>query len=121
MTLTIELSWPSPILWPNARVYRLQKSSAARAARDEGYICTLAALEAGPPPPLNDRHGDIPVRIVGHKPAERGQDRDNFQAALKSQLDGIAAALGVNDKKFKPSVEWGEPRPFGGVTITVGR
>jgi hypothetical protein len=47
-------------------------------------------------------------------------DRDNAHASLKSYADGIAQALGVDDKLFNtPSLTFGEPIKGGLVRIEV--
>ena len=58
----------------------------------------------------------LPVRITLTRVAPRGLDGDNAQGALKSIRDGIADALGVDDRT--PLVQWmylqkrGEPREY---------
>ena len=46
--------------------------------------------------------GDIAISIRFIPTNERG-DRVNYPIRIKCQLDGIAEALGVNDKQFLPS------------------
>lgn len=46
--------------------------------------------------------GNIPVSIVFSTPDRRGRDLDNLLASIKHGLDGIAAALGLDDRRFKP-------------------
>ena len=46
--------------------------------------------------------GRIPVTIIFHAPDKRGRDLDNLLASMKSGLDGVAIALGVNDRQFRP-------------------
>ena len=46
--------------------------------------------------------GDIAISIRFIPANERG-DRVNYAIRIKPQLDGIAEALGVNDKQFLPS------------------
>lgn len=117
MTLSIELSYPEPCLWPNARPDRHAKSDVARQGRNEAYVVTLAALEGRT---ITAAGLEIPVKVIGYKPAEHGQDKDGFLAACKSRLDGIAQALRLNDVHFDPRVEWGECRPpHGRVVVEV--
>ena len=51
-------------------------------------------------PPLAD--GDIKLHISFFPPDNRG-DRVNYPNRLKPLIDGIADALGVNDKRFLPA------------------
>ena len=53
---------------------------------------------------------NIHVQMTFHAATKRGRDRDNHIAMMKGALDGIALAIGVNDNRFIPSVEWGEVR-----------
>lgn len=46
--------------------------------------------------------GDIPLRITFVQPDKRCRDRDNLLASIKSGLDGVAAALKVDDSRFEP-------------------
>lgn len=64
----------------------------------------------------------LPVRVTLTRVAPRALDGDNAQGALKSVRDGIADALGVDDRT--PLVTWaydqrrGKPRECG-VDITI--
>lgn len=74
----------------------------------------LAALEAKPSIPAE---GDIRVHVHFVPPDRRG-DRCNFWNRVKPYLDGIAQALGINDKRFLPSKSFGEPEKPGRVEVT---
>lgn len=65
------------------------------------------------------KEGDIPIKIVFTPPSKRG-DRMNFLNRLKPAIDGIADALGVNDARFVPSIEFREPETPGRVEISIG-
>ena len=55
------------------------------------------------------------------QPDKRRRDRDNLLAAMKSGLDGLAQALGVDDSEFEPVTirrEYGQ-KP-GSVRIVIG-
>lgn len=117
MTITVELSWPEPCLWPNARPDRRAKAAVARQGRNEGYVMGRKALDGSVFVPLDV---EIPVRLIGHLPAARRYDRDNFLSACKSRLDGIAQALMVDDARFNPHVEWGDlDAPHGKVIVEI--
>ena len=62
--------------------------------------------------------GDIAIafRFV---PPDNRSDRTNFAGRLKAQIDGIAEALGVNDKRFLPSYEFSAPGKPGYVEVTL--
>jgi crossover junction endodeoxyribonuclease RusA len=88
--------WPPKELSPNARLHWSKKSKAAALYRN---TCHLLTLEAG----LReiDWGGDIHVWIDFYPPDRRQRDDDNMIAAFKSGRDGMAEALGVNDKRFR--------------------
>lgn len=46
--------------------------------------------------------GDIPLRLTFVQPDKRRRDRDNLLASAKAALDGLAAALKVDDSRFEP-------------------
>lgn len=48
--------------------------------------------------------GEIEMRLTFYMPDKRHRDADNCLAAAKAGLDGMAEALGVNDKNFNPIV-----------------
>ena len=53
---------------------------------------------------------NVHVQMTFHAATKRGRDRDNHIAMMKGALDGIALAIGINDNRFIPSVEWGDIR-----------
>lgn len=68
------------------------------------------------------RHTSIPINLTFHPATKRAFDLDNALAASKSAIDGIAQALGINDKQFNPVILWrGEPdKTAPRVEITIG-
>lgn len=113
--MIIEIGWPSPILSPNARVHWSKKARAAKLARAEAYYATKAAR-------VGIAAGDVPIllNIYFLPPDRRSRDRDGLLSSIKSHLDGISDALGVDDKWFRPSIAVGEPVKNGKVLITIG-
>lgn len=81
--------------------------------RQWALVATLAAKLVVP------ETGDIPIHIRLTPPDRRG-DRTNYPNRLKPYFDGIADALGVNDRRFLPSYEFAEPEKPGRVEVTVG-
>lgn len=120
MGLAVELNWPETCLWPNRRQHWRKVAQAKRQAKAEAVALTKQAMCGYDADTFVPSEGDIVIRIVGERPAEHGQDRDNFQAALKASLDGVALALGVNDKRFRPVTDWGEDcPPHGRVLVSL--
>jgi crossover junction endodeoxyribonuclease RusA len=118
MTVRIELAWPPRQLSPNARCHHMEQYRFKKAAKDTAYWLTKAELGHMP----FEREGEIPVRIVAHPIAGKlAPDFDNCLASLKAPLDGIALALGVDDKLFRPTIEFAEPVSGGRIVIEVER
>lgn len=100
MELEIILPWPAPGLFPNrknGRHWALTQSLKKKAQAD-GYLAALAA-----------RGGDktalpipLAMSIVFNAPSARLADLDNLLASQKPAIDGIAKALGIDDKHFRP-------------------
>lgn len=93
--LVIELPWPSRDLSPNARVHWARKSKAAKKYRAD---CHLLAKAAGVRITWD---GPAHLWITFYPPDRRPRDDDNLIASFKSGRDGIADALGVDDKRFR--------------------
>ncbi len=117
-SIIVELAWPSKTLSPNARVHHMALYGAKRAAKDEAMWATKVAL--GRDKFAHDGKSDIILRQIAHPPDKRDRDRDNLDHSLKAHRDGIALALGVDDKHFRPTgIEWGEQAKGGKIVIEV--
>lgn len=71
-----------------------KKAKAAKKSKQDAFYCTKEKKIS----PFPD--GKITLKIVFFCPNNRRYDQDNAVASLKSGLDGIALALGVNDSRF---------------------
>ena len=97
----IVLPFPPKVLWPNGRTLNHKfKAAAFKKAREQAAWAAKAA---------NVRVGDspIPVHLI-IKPKAKGPapDADNCVSAAKAYFDGIASAIGINDRHFAaPTVE----------------
>lgn len=124
--ITFDLPWPSAKLNPNQSkgMHWAATSSLRKKARNDAAWVTKSAmlqrlLERLPA--LDFGKGSVPLTITFIQPDRRARDRDNLLAALKSSLDGVADALGVNDSQFEPVTirrEYGA-KP-GSVRIEIG-
>ena len=110
----IVLPWPSPKLSPNARVHFMQRSKIARTAKGEAHTLAYAAGR-----PVLPAGGPLRLLWTLHPPDRRPRDMDNVIASLKHAQDGVALAWGVNDARFVPTYQWGDPVRGGRVTIAV--
>lgn len=113
MSLIVNLPWPPSILSPNgrpghwgqkARVTKETRKKAAEAAWNQGVdpvrgTGRLASVTFHPP---NGRH-----------------DKDNCVSHCKATFDGLADAMGVNDRNFDPDFIMGEPVKGGAVVVEI--
>ena len=95
MTHEVTLPWPPKGLSPNARLHWAAKSKQAKAYR---MACFALCLEAKLTKP--DTEGRLHLWIDFYPPDRRHRDDDNMIAAFKSGRDGIADALGIDDRRF---------------------
>ena len=110
----IVLPWPQAALSPNARVHHMARARAAAKAREQAALLARAARIVLPD------EGAIAVRIEACPPKGwRTGDLDNMLARLKPVLDGLADGLGVNDRRFRPALSFGDRCQHGAVHITV--
>lgn len=90
------LPWPSRDLHPNSRVHWRRRAAAAKAARAEAAILTKSAgwhLLAWP-------DGRLHLWLDFIPPDRRHRDDDGLLASMKAARDGIADALGLDDRRF---------------------
>lgn len=97
--MRIEFPWPPASLsghigWKGGKA----KADAVKRFRNAAWAIT----KQHPAPKLVD--GDIYVRLTFTPPNNRG-DRTNYYNRCKPILDGLADALGVNDKRFVPIMD----------------
>ncbi len=109
----IALPYPAAQLWPNGRYHWSVRARQIKKHREWARLATLAD---------NTRPATVGRIIATLYPKPRGPapDRDNTIAAIKAYLDGIADALGVNDRTFPvPVILFGERTAHGGVVIAL--
>lgn len=114
--LSIDLPWPSRVLHPNARSHYMAKAKVAKKARaDAAWIAKAAGIRRSDP--------DIPqflkVTIIFCPPDNRRRDLDGMLSSLKSALDGIADATGVDDSKWEIALRREAPVKGGLVRIQI--
>ncbi len=96
--IEIVYPWPAKELNPNCRKHWTVKSKAAAAYRATGSVLTRVELFPFFP---DFGDGQIHLWIKFFPPDKRARDEDNLSSSLKSLKDGIADALGVNDRRFQ--------------------
>lgn len=116
--IRLDLPWIEVDLLPNnadglpwralARLKSQEKYDGKIAARE---VCSIGELD-----PLRDHS----LSIIYFPPRNPGPDSDNLLKALKHRLDGIAEALGINDRHFNPIlITRGSPVAGGRVTVII--
>jgi len=98
--LHIKLPWIDSRLMPNRKNGTAWQSSHAAniRAKQDGRWATLQALGRNELTKA-DRY---PLSITFVAPDGRHRDLDNMLAACKAALDGVAEALGIDDRCFRP-------------------
>ena len=93
--LQVKLPWPPKELSPNARVHWATRSRVARKYRQ---ICHIITRQAGI---KIEWDGQIHAWIDFYPPDRRHRDDDNLVSSFKPGRDGMADALGINDKRIR--------------------
>jgi hypothetical protein len=94
----ITLPWPDKALSPNNRTHWAVKAKAVKVARRYGAV---VAREAGySTRTYADYYGKLHIFIRYFAKTRNYPDADNCLSASKAYLDGIADALGLNDRRF---------------------
>lgn len=89
---------------PNARVHFRKRAAAARVLREAAFLATKETLRNDPlwRDALTTARGICYRLTVSWEPGRRGTiDEDNTLASAKALLDGVAQALGVDDRRFR--------------------
>lgn len=89
----IKLPYPPKELSPNARVHWGRKHSAAKVYKQECFVAFHGVKVIGNAP--------IRLHLDFYPRTKHATDDDNLVAAFKAGRDGIAAALGIDDSRFK--------------------
>ena len=109
----IELPWPDKALTPHAKGGKWPKIRATKEARNLAWAVAMESPRIKTVPDA--------VIFVEYWPKARSGDVHNMHGRMKAYLDGIADAMGCDDKKFRvhfPSV-WAGKDPKGKVVFRV--
>lgn len=94
------LPWPHRDLHPNSRGHWSKRAKAAKAARQLAWGLTLQVLTVADLDNLPE--GRLHLWLDFYPPDRRKRDDDGLLSSMKPWLDGIADALGVDDRRFVP-------------------
>jgi len=94
------LPWPSRDLHPNSRLHWSKRAKASKIARKQGWVLAREAWSATEMASFSE--GRLHVWIDGYPTDKRHRDADGLLSSLKPWLDGIADALGTDDRRFVP-------------------
>jgi crossover junction endodeoxyribonuclease RusA len=96
--LVVELPFPPAGLNPNQKNGKHWSSTHAAKKQylADCFILTKQAMGNWKAP-----EGSFALNITFVQPDKRRRDRDNLLAAMKSGLDGISQALGIDDSNFE--------------------
>ena len=95
----ITLPWPPKELNPNARVHHHVLAKHKKRYKE---LCWALTLESKVRPPECDK---IHLEILFVPPNRQRRDLDNCLAAMKAGIDGIAQAWGIDDNRFKYTID----------------
>jgi crossover junction endodeoxyribonuclease RusA len=95
--MKITLPLPNRKLSPNARIHWRSRSSLTKKARECAKLHTLEANDQWEwtTPTFNA------YRLAFYWPDKRGRDDDNAASSCKAYRDGIADALGIDDRTLR--------------------
>lgn len=90
----------------------------ARAKRQHREWAFYATIAEFGPAALEGKIDRIQWLVTFYPKTRHAIDDDNARASLKAYQDGIAQALGVNDKLFDaPRIQFGEPVKHGKIIV----
>jgi hypothetical protein len=110
----IELPFPPASLSGHGDGNWRKNASTIAKHREWAKLATLASGDIVIP-----ISGDIRISVMFYPPDRRG-DRVNYPNRCKAYWDGIADALGVNDRRFLPAFYFAEPVKNPRVVFTIG-
>lgn len=111
----IELPFPAKILWPNGRGHWAAKARAFKDHKGWAWAAGMAKFRH-----IGLTTGPVNWSVTIHPKTAHAIDDDNARASLKAYQDGLALALGVDDKQFNaPTLTFGEPIKGGKVIIEL--
>ena len=114
--MKIHLPYPHKALWPNGRAHWAAKARETKKHHSWAHTATLAVDDR---PKVSDDKLTVHITVHG-KPTGPLPDEDNVAAAFKAYQDGIASAIGIDDRHFAaPTVSFADTRT-GKFVVEIG-
>ena len=107
----IELPWPAPILFPNAKA-KNHWSKVSKAAKQARLYAWAIAQQANAKGRISE--------VAFSPPDRRTRDDDGMIGAFKHYRDGIADATRIDDRHYRPQYTFHEPVAGGKIVVTIG-
>ncbi|WP_164738159.1 endodeoxyribonuclease RusA [Frigidibacter oleivorans] len=115
LVIIVTLPWPDKRLMPNAkrRSHWSAYRGAIRDARTTAFALTRSAMG-------RLRFAAPPAMVVSFTPPDaRRRDDDGMIGAFKHGRDGIADALGIDDRHLRPTYSFDAPARPGRIIVTL--
>lgn len=109
----ILLPWPEPRLSPNTRQHHMVLASAKAAYF---AVCRSATSEQIAWDAVPAQRA-LALDITFHPPTKRRYDLDNLYSRMKSGIDGLCAALQIDDSQFEETTLRRADKQQGGSVI----
>lgn len=119
--MIVSLPWPDRRVFPNYRQSHHWRNYADAVKKQRADANTLATVSI----PLRDkreiagREGKIEIKVTFYPPDRRHRDDDGMVGAFKSARDGIADALGIDDRRFRPQYYFADPEAPGRIEVEL--
>ena len=118
--MKIVLPWPDRRLSPNSRAHWAVLAKVKTKARTDAAYLTYDAMQKHLATQAHFQgEGKLPFRVTFYPPDKRHRDDDNMVASFKAWRDGIADALGVDDRRFAAEYHFADPEKPGRVEVEL--
>lgn len=118
--MIVTLPWPNPGLSPNARLHWRKLAELKKSARNDTAWALKAQMDIRARQATIQGSDPIAIKVAFYPPDARLRDDDNMVASFKALRDGLADALGVDDRRFRPHYHFCDPQKPGRVEVTFG-
>jgi crossover junction endodeoxyribonuclease RusA len=112
--MSVYLPFPPAVLNPNSRVHWTKKAKAAKQYKHDCWWTLTGGADGA-----CFWRGAFNFGLMFCPPDDRRRDLDNMLASFKSGLDAISEYTGVDDSKFRLTIEKGKPVKGGCVIVEV--